>query len=315
MSPLCAGIVLAALLVMTAVYARALRSWPRLLRLLATAVPLSQCLLLLFYVGLTFHDPFFVNALWAAVGLAVVCLVADGMALPLFQRAQRKELEEQRAEAAAVYAAAAERSARQLESEVREAAALRDQMAAQLREMAVLVEQTPAEEARRHLEAAEARVGGSRRFCAHAVADALLALKAEAADRAGVRFTVSAAIPDETGVADIDLCAVLSNLIDNGLRAAAGASGDARFVEVRAQCQGSMLAVEVDNGFAPEAASAGRRPRTQGPSRGVHDHGWGLEILRDIAERYHGTFESAADGSVWRASCLLVAEGAAPANT
>lgn len=290
-----------ALAAMAAFYGWMLRTWSRPLLLLAVAAPLSQCLLLAFYAALTFVDPFFKGGLGIVAALSLLCLLADGIALPFFRRAQTKELEEQRARAAVVFADASERSACLLREETREAAAVCGEMAMRLREAAQLASSGDREALKRRLGELGAPAALGAGFCANRVADALLALKEAAAAQASVAFSVDADIPDGLAVADADLCAALANMIDNALRGAAAARGPARFVSVRARLGRKMLAIEVENGIdvVADASGASRRRRVVG------GHGWGLEILRDIAERYDGSFEAKAEGDRWRATCML----------
>lgn len=309
MSLVLAAATVAALAAMTVAYAFVLRRWTPALRALAALVPLSQCLLLVFYTGLAFQDAFFEKALWAAAALTLLCLVADAVALPFFRRAQLREGEEERARAAKAFADASERSAMLLREEVREAVIVRDAMVGQLREAARLIALGDKGELHARLENLNAPLVDARRFCAHRAADALLSLKASAAVTEGVAFSVVADIPDNLVVADADMCAVLSNMIDNALRGAASAEGADRFVDVRARMGGSMLAIEVSNGFAPVRSPRSLLGGAHRKARGVGEHGWGLEILQDIAAKYQGVFETGPkDGAwVWTASCLLKA--------
>lgn len=309
MSLIAALAVALALLAMAAVYRWALRSWDIKMRALAVAAPFSQSLLLFFYAGLTFQDPFFTDALGVAVLLGAICLIADGVALPLFRRAQSKELEEQRAQVAAEYARAQECRARALEEEAREAAWVRERMAGQLCEASALLRSGASEAGVGCLEALGAPIA-VKRSCAHEAADALLALKDEAAARAGISFQVSAHIPDDLPISDADLCAVLSNMIDNALAAAAGVQGKRRFVRLRAHVAQGHLVIAVENGFAPPQEPTFRKRGRR--RRGLADHGWGLTILNDVAARHGGTFATEADGDLWRASCTLRVRGSEP---
>ena len=57
-------------------------------------------------------------------------------------------------------------------------------------------------------------------FCENQIADVVLSSKAGEAAGRGIRFTVSAPLPPELPVEDVDLMSLLSNLLDNALEAA-----------------------------------------------------------------------------------------------
>ena len=118
------------------------------------------------------------------------------------------------------------------------------------------------------------------RHCDHPVADALFAAKQKEAEQCGVAFSCAAGIPRELALGEAVLCAVLSNLLDNALRAAASAQGS---VAVRARTDRGFLVVRVENDAPP--APAPRR------ARAFEEHGWGLSIVESLARTHDGRLE------------------------
>ncbi len=171
------------------------------------------------------------------------------------------------------------------------------------------------------------RFGG--RLCAHPVVDALLKAKMAQAKEWGAQLVVHAEVPADMGITDAELCAVISNLVDNALTAAAQAETEeaagreqtvskggvrcgedapacaAPTVTVRMRAAQGYLALAVENPCTPEQAAAidQLKPRSM-PPRLRHarrdgtgaeevsllpEHGWGLTIVHDLAERREGT--------------------------
>lgn len=151
--------------------------------------------------------------------------------------------------------------------------------------------------------------GMRTRFCANKTANAILLLKARACADNGVSFGFEGAVPEALDIDDLQLCSVFSNLLDNAINAAreansehdvgAGdnidASGGERvdvgalgpFVRVRCSTQGAYLTVAIENSCKEDVPS---RLRFRHGKSSVREHGWGLEIVEQIAKEHDGSF-------------------------
>lgn len=187
------------------------------------------------------------------------------------------------------------------------------------------------------------RFGG--RLCAHPVVDALLKAKMAQAKERGAQLVVHAEVPADIGITDAELCAVISNLVDNALAAAvqAGAEevagreqtasqGGARHeadapartvptVTVRMRTTQGYLVLAVENPCTPEQTAAIDRlkprrmpPRLRhayrdgmdiGEASLLPEHGWGLTIVRDLAERREGTLTLKQRDGMLRVDVIL----------
>ena len=122
-------------------------------------------------------------------------------------------------------------------------------------------------------------------------------------------FEAHADVPARVAIDDVDLCALFSNMLDNGINGAVKAEGR-RFVRLDASVRGAMLVVRVVNSCRPRSGESSGKQGEQGRQgrrgrRTVDSHGWGLDILGALAERYDGSFESAAKGNQWVASLVV----------
>ena len=165
------------------------------------------------------------------------------------------------------------------------------------------------------------------RYCEHKTANAIIALKAATCQREGVDFEFSGYVPQDIELEDLEMCSVLSNLLDNALNAARGgvqganestdadsdgaadasassnetaASADVAardaaqsgaFVHLTCQTKGAYLVVRVLNSCSLEAANSknGTKPRRTS-SDSMRKHGWGMQIVEQIAQRHDGRF-------------------------
>ncbi|MDY4583137.1 MAG: GHKL domain-containing protein [Candidatus Faecousia sp.] len=130
---------------------------------------------------------------------------------------------------------------------------------------------------------------GSWQLCGNVTANAVLAAKAEEMTRLGLDGDIRVSLPEKLPVADVDLCALLGNALDNAMEAAAKA-GDKK-ISVRCRADKGMLMLKVTNALAGDEQE--NLATTKADKK---RHGFGLAGMREIAQRYGGTLEATADG-------------------
>ena len=136
-------------------------------------------------------------------------------------------------------------------------------------------------------------------FCSNAAVDALLFNEKAQADKVGVKIEFKIADLDSLTISSIDLCTILSNLIDNAIRGASEVDGeDKRFVSVSVFPRAGQLIVNVRNGSLPpkEDLSTTKKHVKDG------EHGLGLTIVREVAERHDGAAVYSFSDGVFEAS-------------
>jgi len=98
---------------------------------------------------------------------------------------------------------------------------------------------------------------------------------------------------------------VFSNLLDNAVSACGKVPEGARFIKLKARVDAGYLAVRMENSCAPaEPGEARRAPRRSRGDR-LPEHGWGLNILKTLADRHDGTLETVQEDGVYRTTVLL----------
>lgn len=143
-------------------------------------------------------------------------------------------------------------------------------------------------------------------FCEHPVVNALLVSKADECGRLGIDLSCGIEVPRDVSVPSVDLCALFSNLLDNAIQACERVEG-ARFVRIRSRVVAGQLVVDVENSCTAGGGECGRRADRGGATHTdrLAEHGWGLEILDDLALRYDGTLSTEETAGVFRTSVML----------
>ncbi len=132
-------------------------------------------------------------------------------------------------------------------------------------------------------------------YCADPVVNVVLTIKVEEAKKQGITTTVITDV-DNWNIAEIDRSNLFSNLLDNALEGCASSGAEQPFIRLTAYRKKGVCAVLMENSCAPDyRLGADGLPKTAKQDR--EHHGYGLRILRSIAERHHGQLRlKCADG-------------------
>ena len=113
--------------------------------------------------------------------------------------------------------------------------------------------------------------------------DAILSAKLGQAKEKGISVNLKAAVPEGLTLTDAELCAVVSNLLDNAIEACEKAE-DEKFIRLYMTMKGKMLYFSMLN------SAGGKRDKTKGLFRteksGVH--GFGLRRAESIITSHDG---------------------------
>lgn len=122
-------------------------------------------------------------------------------------------------------------------------------------------------------------------YCRNEVADILAHHYSRLAEHHGIALTLRLDIDNKISIADDDLCAMLSNLLENALESCLRQTDQAPFIKLTARTQAGVLAICMENtcgnasGRGSDFVSAKASGRT----------GYGLDSIRTIAAKYNGT--------------------------
>ncbi len=142
------------------------------------------------------------------------------------------------------------------------------------------------------------------------LADAILSDKAEAAQSSGVNIEFDGAIP-AAGIGSMDLCVILSNALDNAVRACGELPTGTVTVKSVLKEQGFVLTVSnpVSGKVNTEGGVIGT---TKADKR---SHGFGIANIRKTAKKYNGYADIRCDENVFTMEIGLILEQPAPEQT
>lgn len=113
-------------------------------------------------------------------------------------------------------------------------------------------------------------------------ADTILNAKYAMANSQGIHMTVNVALPEHPGISDIDLAAVIGNLLDNAIEAQKGE--DEPYIHVQIGTIKSFFLIKILNRYTPQLMTNDTTKEDKS------FHGIGLKSVHSIMERYNGLF-------------------------
>lgn len=134
-----------------------------------------------------------------------------------------------------------------------------------------------------HLEEEEPALYISR--CENPLADAVLFQKTERMKKYGIRYRISASVPEDLDLEPSVLLSLISNLLDNAIEAARRCEEREREVIFSLRVRRGFLVCACEN-----TIPRGTKVDLRQSSKSVPGHGQGLQILEDLCLHRDGTF-------------------------
>jgi two-component system, LytTR family, sensor histidine kinase AgrC len=131
--------------------------------------------------------------------------------------------------------------------------------------------------------------------------DAIVNSKLSLAARRGIEANAKAFVPKDMPIADIDLCVILGNLLDNAMEACAQAEEGGRWVRLYIDVMGEELYLSISN------ATNGQRRRVGGSYASTKGgtHGFGLLRVDRLVEKYSGYLNRQHEEGIFATEVLL----------
>lgn len=139
------------------------------------------------------------------------------------------------------------------------------------------------------------------RFCQNTLVNAIASNKAAECRKNDIDFDFDLRVPETLGIEEVDICKAYVNIFDNAINAAKAIDGK-RYVKIKSFTSedDGMLYISGENDIAPDYEEK-KKARTG-------EHGYGLRILRDTAEKYGGRLVTSDKGNTFTVVMTMKAE-------
>ena len=162
------------------------------------------------------------------------------------------------------------------------------------------------EEARAYLD----RLGKDRaaysveRFTGIEAVDYILSQKAELARQQNIETSIHAEYPKDCKIDPVDLCTILTNLLDNALEACRKLpEASAKILSVTIRRINQFIIIQIANSCIEEPIISKGNFKTSKTDK--RHHGWGMKNVRLAVEKYYGTMEHEYNKNMFTVSIML----------
>ncbi|PHV70513.1 histidine kinase [Sporanaerobium hydrogeniformans] len=142
-----------------------------------------------------------------------------------------------------------------------------------------------------------------KRYCENETINLILSAFNTRAKKMDVAMKVDVKLPAILGVNDTELCALLSNALENAITAAAQLEDKKlRKIYIHAIVTNHKLVISTENAYVGKIEMEGELPKSKNKDYG---HGFGIKSMITIVERHGGLYSFETEGGVFILQLLL----------
>lgn len=136
--------------------------------------------------------------------------------------------------------------------------------------------------------------------------DAVINNKKASADKHGIHIEIDVSPLYDLHIRSMDLCAVLVNLLDNAIEASQKLiEADKRRIRLSISCIHSMIMIKTENAYDTDSSIRVSNGKLETTKKNRQLHGYGLQIVKTIVDKYNGSFEINHDDQKFVAVAML----------
>ena len=247
--------------------------------------PISQ-IIMLCNINVKIYREMTPGGMWTIISI-LIGITADVLLLVMLLRQQRmQEMSIQLKEIEKAWEVE-QNHYRDIEMRREELAKIRHDMTEQFIVIRQLIRQGNNENAEEMLNTLQEYVAFTKEYiyCADPVVNAVMGENEKVCRQNNIRLTHHLEIMQPLKINPVVICSIFSNLMRNAIAAAKEVKNDA-CIEVKAAVKGDYVHIRVENNFSDEHAENTKKRK-----------GYGLEILRTLADKYHGQMETEIKGN------------------
>ena len=157
------------------------------------------------------------------------------------------------------------------------------------------------EKAQSYIAEAAKNIGGFTpvHYCGNETVNLIISYYIARARHVDVSIEVNVNIPEKLSLTDTELCSILSNGLENAIKAAAEAH-NGEYIRLIGKMQGSKLLLRIQNPFAACVEFDGELPKAANGG-----HGLGIKSIVSIANKYRGIYSFSVENGLFTFSLIV----------
>lgn len=122
---------------------------------------------------------------------------------------------------------------------------------------------------------------GLKKYTNNNLVNCILANNEKRFNNKNISCSFNVAFPETTNISELDICRLLTNIFDNAYNALTSSEEPGKSIVLNIDCKDGYIYLKEENNTAENADKQNKK-----------DLHYGLEIIKSIAEKYNGLFES-----------------------
>lgn len=139
-----------------------------------------------------------------------------------------------------------------------------------------------------------------KQFCENEAVNLICSSFADKAARMEVRLTIQARLPEALTISDTELCAILSNGLENALHAVSRLEDSDRWITLYCGIKCNKLLIEIENPYAGNVTMEDGLPVTAEAG-----HGYGCRSIRAIVQQHGGLYTFSPENGIFTLQIAL----------
>lgn len=142
-------------------------------------------------------------------------------------------------------------------------------------------------------------------YCRNSTVNAAVWSKESLAKEKGIEFSAEINLPEKISVDSMDIVSVFTNLLDNAIEACDKIENGEKKISLNCICKKGVAVINCENSCADSEKSKKLVSEKKNPLL----HGLGTNIVRNIAQKYNGTYKTKAENNIFTASVVMDCKG------
>lgn len=134
-------------------------------------------------------------------------------------------------------------------------------------------------------------------YCKNSLINAIIISKSKICDKQGIRLSAEIKIPEALNISDTDICRILVNMLDNAIEANEKEDKN-KFIDLSIKENDGFIYLSTRNPFSGENIGSTTKENKK-------EHGYGLRILNDFAQKYDGYFKTESQSNTLSSLVVL----------
>ena len=139
-----------------------------------------------------------------------------------------------------------------------------------------------------------------KRFCENETVNLLCSSYDTKAQNLGVRLKIHASLPGKLSLSDTELCSVISNGLENALRAASDTTLVDQWVSICCEVKKEQLLLQIQNSYSGQVIMENGLPVSK-----REGHGYGCLSIQTIVQNNHGLCSFTAEEGVFTLRVMI----------